>query len=99
MAHVTGCVSEYPAETLEPGTHGSNGTAPRKPMDEVRVASATNVLRLPAVRRLTGLGRSTIYRMEADRQFPLRVKLSARAVGWLEREVRDWLASRIANSR
>jgi len=40
------------------------------------------------VRRMTGLGRSTIYRMEADGQFPPRIKLGMRAVGWLERDVR-----------
>ena len=40
------------------------------------------------VRCMTGLGRSTIYRMEADGQFPPRIKLGMRAVGWLERDVR-----------
>jgi Prophage CP4-57 regulatory protein (AlpA) len=30
-------------------------------------------LRLPAVMRLTGLGRSTIYRMVADNRFPCPV--------------------------
>jgi prophage regulatory protein len=53
-----------------------------------------NALRLPAVVRMTGLGRSTIYRMEAARQFPQRVKLGLRAVGWLESEVQAWLEMR-----
>ena len=53
-----------------------------------------NVVRLPAVRRMTGLGRSTIYRMEAVGQFPQRIKLGLRAVGWMESEVQAWLAMR-----
>jgi prophage regulatory protein len=61
--------------------------------------SVGNVVRLPEVRRMTGLGRSTIYRLQADQQFPPSIKLSIRAVGWLEREVQEWLAERVASSR
>jgi prophage regulatory protein len=57
-----------------------------------------HVLRLQAVVRTTGLGRSTIYRMEAAGQFPQRIKLGLRAVGWIESEVQAWLAAR-ANGR
>jgi prophage regulatory protein len=56
--------------------------------------ASRNVLRLPAVCRMTGLGRSTIYRMEAVGQFPQRIKLGLRAVGWMESEVQVWLAMR-----
>ena len=63
------------------------------------VANVGNVVRLPEVRRMTKLGRSTIYRLQADRKFPQSLKLGARAVGWLEREVCQWLADRVASSR
>jgi prophage regulatory protein len=63
------------------------------------VANVGNVVRLPEVRRMTKLGRSTIYRLQADRKFPQSFKLGARAVGWLEREVCQWLADRVARSR
>jgi len=56
-------------------------------------------LRLRQVSQLTGLGRSMIYQMQAEGRFPRRIKLGERAVGWLESEVRDWLASRIEISR
>jgi prophage regulatory protein len=56
-------------------------------------------LRLRQVCQLTGLGRSMIYQMQAEGRFPQRIKLGERAVGWLESEVRDWLASRIETSR
>jgi prophage regulatory protein len=42
--------------------------------------------------RLGTLGRSTTYRMKALGQFPQRIKLGLRAVGWMESEVQAWLA-------
>jgi prophage regulatory protein len=56
-------------------------------------------LRLRQVSQLTGLGRSMIYQMQAEGRFPQRIKLGERAVGWLESEVRDWLATRIETNR
>jgi prophage regulatory protein len=56
-------------------------------------------LRLRQVSQLTGLGRSMIYQMQAEGRFPQRIKLGERAVGWLESEVREWLAARIETSR
>jgi len=53
------------------------------------------VLRLPQVRQVTGLGRSMIYQLEADRRFPRRIKIGARAVGWLQDEVQAWVAERV----
>jgi prophage regulatory protein len=57
------------------------------------------VLRLPQVCKVTGLCRSMIYRLEAERRFPRRIKISLRAVGWIESEVQEWLAIRIERSR
>jgi prophage regulatory protein len=57
------------------------------------------ILRLPHVCKATGLCRSTIYQLEADRQFPHRIRLGARSVGWVESEVQEWLANRIKHSR
>lgn len=58
--------------------------------DAVRPA----ILRLPEVIRLTGLGRSTIYRLLAAGQFPSPVQLSVRAVGWRQSDLDDWTAAR-----
>src|SRR5262249_12605088 len=58
-----------------------------------------HVLRLPQVCKMTGLCRSSIYQMEADRLFPTRVKISARSVGWIESEVQGWLRQRIESGR
>ncbi len=60
-------------------------------------AQHSRVLRLPQVCALTGLGRSIIYQMQAERRFPQRVRLTDRAVGWMENEVLEWLATRAAD--
>jgi prophage regulatory protein len=52
------------------------------------------IIREPAVNDLTGLSRTTRWRLERQGKFPARRKLSDNAVGWLESEVRDWIASR-----
>ena len=57
------------------------------------------ILRLPAVKANTGLSRSTIYMRVAQGTFPRPVSLGARAVGWLEAEILEWLQQRIAASR
>ncbi|MCZ0936605.1 MAG: AlpA family transcriptional regulator [Gemmatimonadetes bacterium] len=56
-------------------------------------------LRLPEVLDRTGLSRSTIYVRLDQGRFPRPVSLGARAVGWLESEVDEWIQERIAASR
>jgi prophage regulatory protein len=58
-----------------------------------RVNIVSDLLRLPAVVRHTGLSRSTIYRLMAARHFPAPVKLAGRAVGWRKADVDRWSAS------
>jgi prophage regulatory protein len=57
------------------------------------------ILRLPQVCKVTGLGRSMIYQLESEHRFPIRVRIGLRAVGWVESEVQLWLASRIEHHR
>ena len=57
------------------------------------------IVRLPAVQARTGLGRSTIYVRLAEGSFPRPVQLGARAVGWIEEVVDEWIRQRIALSR
>ncbi len=57
------------------------------------------ILRLPEVKRSTGLSRSTIYLRIAEGTFPKQVSLGDRAVGWLEAEIQEWLQRRIEANR
>ena len=57
------------------------------------------ILRLPAVIDRTGLSRSTVYLMMSKNEFPSRISLGDRAVGWLEDDINNWLEQRIEASR
>jgi prophage regulatory protein len=57
------------------------------------------ILRLQEVCKTTGLCRSMVYQLEAEQRFPARVRISDRAVGWIEDEIQAWLAERILRSR
>lgn len=61
--------------------------------------TSSKVLRLPSVKIRTGLSRSSIYNFIAAGEFPKQIRLGTRAVGWLEAEVDEWLANRVAESR
>lgn len=57
------------------------------------------ILRLPAVKNLTGLSRSTIYRKASQGTFPSPISLGEKSVGWIEGEIADWIDQRISQSR
>ena len=57
------------------------------------------ILRLPKVKAITGLSRSTIYLRMSEGTFPQKISLGSRAVGWLRSEVTEWIEQRILESR
>ena len=57
------------------------------------------IIRLPQVKELTGLSRSTIYALMKTYTFPRAISLGPRAVGWVEYEVVAWVATRVTESR
>lgn len=63
-------------------------------LQEAAVQDIDAFIRLREVERLTGLSKSSIYRLEALSDFPKRVKLSARASAWKASEVTKWLSDR-----
>ena len=56
--------------------------------------SAAIFLRIGGVVRLTGLGRSTIYRLMAEEQFPPPVRLAKRVVAWRRTDLERWSEGR-----
>jgi prophage regulatory protein len=66
---------------------------------KVWVFMAVQILRRPMVQSRTGLSRSAIYLKIAEGTFPKPISLGARAVGWLDAEVEEWLSDRIKLSR
>lgn len=57
---------------------------------------ASRILKLPEVRERVPFSRTTIYNKIKLGEFPAPVRLSTRAVGWLEDSVDAWIASRLA---
>lgn len=51
-------------------------------------------LRIGTVMRLTGLGRSTIYRLMADEKFPSPVRLTKRVIAWRRSDLERWSEGR-----
>ena len=51
-------------------------------------------LRIGTVMRMTGLGRSTIYRLLAAEQFPQPVRLAKRVVAWRRTDLERWSDAR-----
>lgn len=50
-----------------------------------------SVLRLPEVRRRTGLGRTTIYNLVKSGSFPAPVELPGKRIAWPSDDVTDWI--------
>jgi prophage regulatory protein len=54
----------------------------------------TRVLRTKEVVAVTGLGRTTIWRLERAGKFPLRRRITGSTVGWISDDIEEWLHSR-----
>jgi prophage regulatory protein len=57
------------------------------------------ILRLPQVMARIGLSRSSIYLGISRNEFPRQVRLGARAVGWLQADIDEWVHERVTSSR
>ena len=53
------------------------------------------VLRLKDVLSITGLGKTSIYKLIGLKSFPKPINLSLRSVGWLESEIEAWIQEKI----
>ena len=68
-------------------------------MDRKQQTSALpggRLIRLPEVKRRTGLSRTTIWREMRKGKFPKSVATSVGTRSWVEGEVEDWAAALIA---
>jgi prophage regulatory protein len=87
-----------------PANHRSNRVAAPK-AKRSRTNSAADItgserfIRRREVQRLTGLSRSSLYRLIAEKDFPPAIQLSTNTVAWLESEVNVWILDRVAVSR
>lgn len=92
---------ESSLETQATRTGHSAGEVPRQqsPSDfAARRVGPIRMLRLGQVIAVTGLRKTKIYELQAEGNFPMRVKLTAHSVAWIEEDVQAWLARRIEAS-
>jgi prophage regulatory protein len=75
-------------ERPEPGSNGMSTN-----LDDV------TFLRLPEVKAITGLSKTSVYALIRGKSFPAPVRLGPRAVAWVRSEVRQWALERVHASR
>jgi prophage regulatory protein len=56
-------------------------------------------LRLPEVKSVTGLSKSSLYALIRTNSFPAPVQIGPRTVAWVRSEIKQWAAERIKASR
>ncbi len=56
-------------------------------------------LRLTEVQKRVPYSRSSIYHLASLGEFPKPLNLGARAVAWLESDIDEWIAARVAKGR
>jgi len=56
-------------------------------------------LRLPDVKAVTGLSKTSLYALIKEKSFPAPVRLGPRAVAWVKSEIRQWAVERVQTSR
>lgn len=61
-----------------------------RPAQAADSANTPLFLRIGVVMRLTGLGRSTIYRLMAEDAFPQPVRLTRRLIAWRRSDLDQW---------
>ena len=57
------------------------------------------LLRLPQVKTITGLSKSTIYARISEGAFPKQIPLGPRLVVWVESDIQKWIAEQVAATR
>jgi len=82
---------------------------PQNPSDRVQmnggrpalssVLEEVSFLRLPDVKLVTGLSKSSLYSLIRANSFPAPVRLGPRTVAWVRSEIKQWATERVLTSR
>ncbi len=62
-----------------------------KPQPVTLEKPANRIIRAKEVQNLTGLSRTTLWRLEQQNAFPKRVSLGGQSVGWKLNEIQSWI--------
>ena len=53
------------------------------------------LIRVAEVLHKCGFGRTTLWKMGGDDDFPTAVQLTGKAIAWREEEIDEWIANRV----
>jgi prophage regulatory protein len=90
------------ATIIEPAVVHATTNGSVQLCDSREVAQKLNeviFLRLPGVKAVTGLSKSSLYALIRGNIFPAPVRIGPRSVAWVESEVKEWAAERVHASR
>ena len=91
---------EEAAEMLSISRKAVNNLAANKQLTtRPNLQDEVSFLRLPELKSVTGLSKSSLYALIRAKSFPSPVQLGPRTVAWVRSEVRQWAAERISKSR
>lgn len=82
---------------LERGVNAQSSFA--EPTGDSYKLEDVTFLRLPEVKAVTGLSKTSLYALIRNRNFPSPVRLGPRAVAWVRSEVKQWATNRVLESR
>lgn len=57
------------------------------------------LLRLPQVKSITGLSKSSIYARIAEGTFPKQIPLGPRLVVWVDSDIQNWITQQVSAAR
>jgi prophage regulatory protein len=57
------------------------------------------LLRLPEVKELTGLSKSSIYARISEGTFPKQISIGPRLVVWVESDIQNWITEQVSAAR
>ncbi|MEJ0038732.1 MAG: AlpA family phage regulatory protein [Gammaproteobacteria bacterium] len=82
---------------VDPSSRQPATPSPAEELSRVETTLAprpVRLLRRHQVEELVGLKRAAIYALQKAGRFPRAVKITERAVGWVEEEIHAWLRER-----
>ena len=92
----------YQAPSFEP-IHGSAGSTRLEPHQPVNMPPSimddVTFIRLPEVKAVTGLSKTSLYALIKEKSFPAPVRLGPRAVAWVKSEIKQSAVERVQASR
>jgi prophage regulatory protein len=85
--------TSHPAKTSILNLRKHRAAASQAKRGDASPFAADSIIREPECRKITGLSRSTRWRLERDGMFPRRRRVSPGCSGWLRSEITAWVAA------